>query len=307
MKSIYEDKLQELITLSEKLLKIYDKLYNLEIKNKKDSLEYQKNISYLNLLTELEDEIYPNLSNEDIEMYINLIKETNNNITLSDFNVIINSKNNTYLLKRILNRLRLETKSRLITSFQLNNDSFTANQLLLNQFIYEDILNAFIFETNLFIPHTDIQEYKDALHMIKYIVSFLNKNIENKLKNNFNIPNRYYLISNIAAYQYDMENRDYKKLIQRHYLEYINREIREIGKSDIYNSSYSYEKYKGILQRNLLRAYLALDRENILLKKKICDKIMESNIEEDILEYINPNIITLQAERYELYGSSKRL
>ena len=307
MKSIYEDKLQKLITLSDKLLKIYDRLYNLEISNKKDSLEYKKNISYLYLLTELEDEIYPTLSNEDIEMYINLIKETNNNITLSDFNVIINSKNNTYLLKRILNRLRLETKSRLITEFQHNNDLFTADQLLLNQFIYEDILNVFIFETNLSISNTNKEEYKLALTMIKYIVSFLNKNIENKLKNNFNIPNKYCLISNIAANNYNIEERDYKKLIQRHYLEYINREIREIGKSDIYNSSYSYEEYKGILQRDLLKAYLALDRENILLKKKICDKIMENNMEEDILEYLNPNIITLQAERYELYGSSKRL
>ena len=307
MKSIYEDKLQKLITLSDKLLKIYDRLYNLEISNKKDSLEYKKNISYLYLLTELEDEIYPTLSNEDIEMYINLIKETNNNITLSDFNVIINSKNNTYLLKRILNRLRLETKSRLITEFQHNNDLFTADQLLLNQFIYEDILNVFIFETNLSISNTNKEEYKLALTMIKYIVSFLNKNIENKLKNNFNIPNKYCLISNIAANNYNIEERDYKKLIQRHYLEYINREIREIGKSDIYNSSYSYEEYKGILQRDLLKAYLALDRENILLKKKICDKIMENNMEEDILEYLNPNIITFQTERYELYGSSKRL
>lgn len=306
MKSIYEDKLEELITLSSKILKIYDKLYNLEINNNKENLEYQKNLSFLNLLIEIEDEIYPNITDEDIETYINLIKNTNIKTTLSDFNVIIDSKNETYLLKRILNRLKLETKSRLITKFQLSNDQDKANQLLLNQLIYEDILNAFIFETNLAIFNTNKEEYKLALNMIKYIVSFLNKNIENKLKNNFNIPDKYYLISNIAANQYYIDEKDYKKLIQHHYLEYINKEIIKIGKIDIYNSSYSYEEYKGILQKNLIKAYLSLDRENILLKKKIHDKINENNIEENILEYYSKKLIILKSERLEIYGSSKR-
>ena len=306
MKSIYEDKLEELITLSSKILKIYDKLYNLEINNNKENLEYQKNLSYLNLLIEIEDEIYPNITDEDIETYINLIKNTNIKTTLSDFNVIIDSKNETYLLKRILNRLKLETKSRLITKFQLSNNQDKANQLLLNQLIYEDILNAFIFETNLAIFNTNKEEYKLALNMIKYIVSFLNKNIENKLKNNFNIPDKYYLISNIAANQYYIDEKDYKKLIQHHYLEYINKEIIKIGKIDIYNSSYSYEEYKGILQKNLIKAYLSLDGENILLKKKIHDKINENNIEENILEYHSKKLIILKSERLEIYGSSKR-
>ena len=307
MKSLYEDKFEELITLSNKILKIYDKLYNLEIDKKKNSIEYKKYISYLNLLIELEDEIYIKLNNEDINTYINLIKESNINLSLSDFSVIIDSKNETYLLKRILNRLKLEYKSRLINKFQKNNDINNANQLLLNQFIYEDILNAFLFETNISISKTNIEDYKNALNMIKYIVAFLNKPIENKIKSNFLIYNKCFLNSKLVANLYYMDENDYKKIIQRHYIEYIHPEIKKIGKIDIYNSSYSYEEYKGILQRNLLKAYLLLDRENFLLKKKIYDKIMENNIDENILNYQNPHVIMLDSERIEIYGSSKRL
>lgn len=307
MESLYKDNLEKLIILSEKILKLYNQLYMLEIDNKKNTNEYKTILSYLYLLIEMEDEIYPKLDNSTIETYINLIKETNSNISLSDLSVIINDKNETLLLKRIINRLRLETKERLITTFQNEDDIYTANSFLLNQLVYEDILNSFLFEIELSFKEIKKEEYLNALKMIKYIVSFLNKHIENKLASNFNIPNILILDSNVFKYIYDIEDNDYIKVIRNHYNEYINKEINQIGKSDIYNSSYSFEEYKGILQRNLIKAYLNLDKENILLKKKIYDKILEDNAREELLTYQNPKILNIKGEKIEVYGSSKRL
>lgn len=307
MNSIYEDDLEKLITLSEKILKLYNELYTLEIDNKKDSKDYKTKLSYLYLLIEMEDEIYPKLDNSSIEYYINIIKETNSNINLSDLSVIINDKNETLLLKRILNRLRLETRERLITTFQNEYDIYTANSFLLNQLVYEDILNSFLFEIELSFKEIKKEEYLNALKMIKYIVSFLNKHIENKLASNFDISNILIFNSNVFKDIYDIEDNDYIKVIRNHYNEYINKEISQIGKSDIYNSSYSFEEYKGILQRNLVKAYLNLDKENILLKKKIYDKILEDNAREELLTYQNPKILNIKGEKIEVYGSSKRL
>ena len=192
MNTLYEDNLQKLITLSEKIIKIYNELYNLEIDHKKNTDKYNKYLSYLNLLIELENEIYPNISNEDIGNFINIIKDADSNLKLSDFSLIINDKNNTYYLKRILNNLRLENNQRLIKQFEKENNNNMINSLILNNLILEDICNSFLFEIESSINKINSKSYQDSLKMIKYILSFLNKSIENKLKNNFNIPNKLY-------------------------------------------------------------------------------------------------------------------
>ena len=89
-------------------------------------------------------------------------------------------------------------------------------------------------------------------------------------------------------------------------MEYINKEVNEFGKDDIYNSSYSYLEYKKVLQICLIKAYLALDNKNIILKNKIYDKIERDSIDiEEILNYHNENILLLKSERLSIYGSCK--
>ena len=303
MKSLYEDKLQELIILSEKILKIYNKLYNLEINNLKNKDEYKINIKYLNLLIELEDEIYSNLSDKDISLYIDIIKQADFNIKLSDFSLIINDIHNSYNLKRILNSLRFEYNKRLIIYLQKENNEEMANSLLLNQFISEDIINSYLFLIENSFSKIKNMEYKTSLKMIKYIFSYLNKYIENKYKNNFIISSKIYLFSKQIANQYEINNKNYKKMLNDFYIEYINKELNKIGILDN-DDNYMYFEYKKILQINLIKAYIVLDKENILLKRKIYDKIKE-NIEE-ILSYQNDNIISLDLERLNLYESSKR-
>ena len=303
MKSLYEDKLQELIILSEKILKIYNKLYNLEINNLKNKDEYKKNIKYLNLLIELEDEIYSNLSDKDISLYIDIIKQSDFNIKLSDFSLIINDIHNSYNLKRILNSLRFEYNKRLIIYLQKENSEEMANSLLLNKFISEDIINSYLFIIENSFSKIKNMEYKTSLKMIKYIFSYLNKKIENKYKNNFIIPSKIYLFSKQIANQYEINNKNYKKMLNDFYIENINKELNKIGILDN-DDNYIYFEYKKILQINLIKAYIVLDKENILLKRKIYDKIKE-NIEE-ILSYQNNNIISLDLERLNLYESSKR-
>ena len=308
MNTLYEDQLVKMITLSEKILKIYNKIYTLEIQNKKDTKEYRKLLFYLNLLSDLEEEIYPDLSIDSINLYINLIKQANPTIEASDFNLIINDKNKLFLLKRIINRLKLESKRRLMSSFKKENKFDLYNSLLCNQFIREDLLKAFLFETETSILKTNNLEYQKALKMIKYIISYLNSSIESTLeKNYFTLPSPFFLTSKLIFSQYNLKEKSYKKAIQKQYFETIHPEVNAIGKKDFANNSYSYEKYQKILQKNLIKAYLALDKENILLSKKIYDKIKKDNEDlKNILSYQNPNLILLYAERLELYGNSKR-
>ena len=303
MSTLYEDDLQKIIVISEKIIKIYNKLYNLEIDNKKETNLYKKNLSYLNLLIELEDEIYSHISEDNLSLFIDIIKESDPNTKLNDFSLLINDKYNSYVYKRILNNLRYENNKRLINLFEKEDNETMINSLLLDNLILEDIINAFIFETELSIKKTDNINYKNSFKMIKYLLSYLNKSTENNLKNGFSIPNKLFLTSTIL-----IDNQDnYKKKVREHYIEYINKEVYELGKDDIYNSSYSYLDYKKILQINLIKAYLALDNKNIILNNKIYDKIEKDNIDlQELLNYHNKNILLLKSERLNIYGDSKR-
>ena len=303
MNTLYEDNLQKIIVISEKIIKIYNNLYNLEINNKKETNLYKKYISYLNLLTELESETYSSISENDLSLFVGIIKESDPNIKLNDFSLVINDKYNSYVYKRILNNLRYENNKRLINLFEKEDDELMINSLLLDNLILEDIINAFIFETESSIKKTDNINYKNSFKMIKYLLSYLNKSIENNLKNGFNIPNKLFLTSTILIDNQD----DFKKKVREHYLEYINKEVYELGKDNIYNSSYSYLNYKKTLQINLIKAYLALDNKNVLLKNKIYDKIERDNIDlQELLNYHNKDILLLKSERLNIYGDSKR-
>ena len=140
--------------------------------------------------------------------------------------------------------------------------------------------------------------------MIKYLASFLNKNIEQIYKNNFNINDNLYIYNQLLSDNFDIKNKYYLNTINNYYFNIIYREIKNISKKDLYTSDYSFQNYRHELQICFIKAFNNLIRDNAYLKTKIRDIIIKNNIDIDI-NNIDNNVINIRTERLEIYGSSK--
>ena len=97
MNKIDRELINKVIELTKKILKIYNNLYELELNNQKDSLEYQNNIKYLDLLIEMENNLYPKIPINKIDLYILYLDKFGLYKQLSDFTFIIKkSRNKSY-------------------------------------------------------------------------------------------------------------------------------------------------------------------------------------------------------------------
>ena len=299
--------INKIIEISKKILKIYNTLYELEVNNKKESDLYNNSLKYLDLLLELEDELYKKIKNNKIDSYIIYSDRGNLFKDFSDFTLIINDFNDNFVYKRVYNRLINIDKSNLIKNYQENvrnkKEPFFDLNTLLYQVIHEDMLNSFVYETNNISQKVDNLDYKNGLIMIKYLVSFLNKNIDKIYKNGFNNNNKLCITNKAFADTFNVNENDYFNTFKYYYFNMINKEIKNINKNDLYTTDYAWNNYRTLLQNCLIRAFYNITSDNIYLNTLIHDIISNEDINNYLIK--DKNIILLRSERLELYGSSK--
>ena len=142
--------INKIIELTKKIFKIYNTLYELEIDNKKDNIEYQNNLKYLDLLLEIEDGLYSSIPINKLDLYIEYSNRAKTFRQFSDFTLIINDFNDNYVFKRIYNRLFDKRNSFLIqeyqNDFEVKQEPYFDLINILYKVMHEDMLNSFIMK-----------------------------------------------------------------------------------------------------------------------------------------------------------------
>lgn len=212
--------IESFLQSSHKINTIYEKLYNLEINNQKNSKEY------LNLIKELKEEINiennkyqkANLTIEQKTKIIELLSTNPNSSKTDSITTIINQSDNDTITRRIFNILVNQTivnidytknnipteLLELLNNFGLSlddNKTYTeiTNYSKIQLAINNDINSIFLVILQETLNLWKYSKYKNNLLKALYSTSFINKDIEKELlNNNFNIPNNIYLSSKLV-------------------------------------------------------------------------------------------------------------
>lgn len=258
--------LHKLSEISKKILKIYNNLYYLEINNQKNSLEYEQNLEYLDICLELEQELYKKVNKEKIYDYIKHTDDTNLFETFSDYDTLLNDFCDLYFLKRVYNKLNNLALENLVELYQ-NSDiekndypSFDVSIFITNQ-IHDDIENLLIYLTTNLSKENKV--YEQELIKIKYMISYFNPRIENNIKNSFENQNQVILLSKAISDTFDIDDKNYNKLLLSYFLKYIKIHIN--GLINIKDQDYQehFQRLRSRIYENIIRAYLEMEPSNI--------------------------------------------
>jgi len=289
----------KIMELTKKIFNLYNTLYELEVNRQNDSNLYKKNLEYLNLLIEMEDELYKKIPLSRIREYMSYINHNKHLDKFSDFTIIINDYTNMFISKRIYNKLNKLKTSYLIKRYQKSELDIEPN------YDINTMLNSFIFETNEMRQNMkDNPDFQNGLMSIKYLMSFFNKNIENNLKKDFKLDDTLFFYNRLMSDMHGIEEKDYKEIFIKYYFHFINKELNNITKKDLYTSDHAFQEYRLLLVTCLINAFSNISFGNTFLKNKIYDIINESSIDLKLIKS-SRNAILLRTERLELNGSSK--
>lgn len=103
-----EKKIEKLIEVTKSTEKLYSNLATLEIKNKKETTEFDKQLDYLSLALELEREIYNGLNlnaSKSVDLYKYLKRSNKDSFLLREEELIVQSDYESLCFRRILNKL----------------------------------------------------------------------------------------------------------------------------------------------------------------------------------------------------------
>jgi len=301
-----EDKLllNKMFLLSNKIFKLYNTLYELEINNQKNSNLYLKNLKYLNLLIDIENDLYKNIPYKKIELYLEYSDRAKLFKKIGDLTLITRDFYELYIYKRVYNRLQSIENSFFIEKYQNSNiekkEPYYDKATILYQIINEDFFRSLIFEADIKSQEINNKDYKNNFILLKYIISFLNKNIETNYLNNFKVEDQ--LIINNKAYS-DMINinpKDYDRIISNYYFNNIYLELKNI-------INIVPNDYKIMLYNVIIKAYMNINPNYIYLKNIIYDIINTNSnlIELNVLNHYRDNVSILRSERLVLNGNSK--
>ena len=205
--------IQRLIKNNTSIYNIYLKMYNLEINNKVESEEYKTLIDYLNISIDVENSIYNELDfKNNIDKciaWISYIEQDSENVN-NTAALIINNNKNEIIFERIFNNLSNYIheyfNSSIISSVnyiskELKLDDNFSNQIIssleISYNIDKDILSSTLLLIN---NHINSKILEEKLLLSKYILPFINKELEEQLiENKFYIPKTININSEIIA------------------------------------------------------------------------------------------------------------
>lgn len=254
--------LNELLEISKKILKLYNNLYKLEINNKLTSLDYQKQITYLTICKEIEDELYKQIDYTKISDYIEYADRGNLFKSFSDYDLILDDFNDLLFAKRVYNRLQDLNTSILVSIYQkellnkIDEPPFD-HSIFITTSIHDDIENLLSYLT----LNYDNQIYKNELIKIKYLISFLNSRIElTNLNNLFINQDKLFLQSRLVCDNLNFHDKSYRRLLKIYYLKYIKLHIKELDTINI--------ELRNIILECLINSYSFLSQEKLNLDIK---------------------------------------
>ena len=280
--------IQKLINNTTIIEKIYKRMYELEINNKKDSNDFKNNIIILNNAIKVENRLYKD-ANLDYKRNIALLNYILNfklpDNFLNDVESIMTQDYDNRVLRRIMNVLyhnvifnnkMYKEKLPLELLNLIQSIGYSNIDLILNKSIYtyielskafeKDTLNGYLVLLQEYINNNQYRKFKKDFICNKYNTSFINKIIEdNVVSDNFNIKDNYYINSRLIA-DLTKTNLILYKSVKNDYG--IDECVKQIVKIiNIKDSEYNNKKIliTSLLRECMLRStLLLLDDETIL-------------------------------------------
>lgn len=240
------NEISSLIKITKNIYLYYQKLYELEIYNKKDTKEY---IDIINKITSLrkEEEKYYNLDLTKCMSYINFLnntladENTNTNTTYNITNLnytkeylirILSAYNNRIMSSKNITKLIPLELEDLIQDKELQK--MLKDGMMIKNSITNDNYNIFMYFLEEEINKKDNKHLKDKLIKLKYYASYINRDIEKEqLSNSFN-NTELYLGSKFIKELYKLDDTMYQDLTKDNNISLAVEQLRELVKiSDI--------------------------------------------------------------------------
>ena len=236
--------IEEIIEINENLYYLYQKLYNLELKNQIYSIEYKKIISYIKMVKEeLELDVYSKL------MTLNYGKKSAIFSFLKEKEQMLNNLRITNsILHNLKQHLSFDTVSdifnKVFNEFEINEDlKENVNNIIYSCSQVYATLESDINNLTLFFLEEEIQKSnnKSSLLKIKYDFIFAKKELEDEIINNDLkapcFPNVF-----MCGQIYNLEQSFIKFFVDRHLSTLLDKEIEDLLDENISNKRLIYKK-----------------------------------------------------------------
>lgn len=216
--------INNLIKLTQRIDLLYQKLYGLEINNKKNTTEYTKTVNAIITLREEEDKYYDLDFNKCI-VFIGFISTV-----LSEKNINTNTTDNIInqdYIKKYLIRILTAYNNKIISDKNIANfipeelreliedkelQKMLKDGTMIKDSITNDKYNTFMYFLEEEINNKENKYLKNKLVELKYYASFIDRNIEKEqLSNNFNNKDLY-LSSLFVKDVYKLDEEMYQEL-----------------------------------------------------------------------------------------------
>ncbi len=301
--------MEELVKIEDSISSLYQKMYELELEHKKETLEYQTLLDYLVIALDVEERKYNDLftdGNEALDFVVSF--DSKKGIGLEE---IIKDKTDNKVLIRIYNTLTdsviTNNKSVRKILFEDTEENYAKlEEMLIKLFTTEmqfqlalnkDGYMLFLALLEIYLNNPDYAEYREDLLKVKYNIIFLNKNIEHSfLDNDFTMP-KPDLSSKLYASLVGVSGEGYEKIKNNIYSEIAAYQLASM----LFNEKENYEdKKENILRSIWLRSlFLTLDNEVIDILNESVHDLIESD------EYINND--TIRKNEDEVISCFKRI
>ena len=301
--------MEELVKIEDSISSLYQKMYELELEHKKETLEYQTLLDYLVIALDVEERKYTDLftaGNEALDFVVSF--DSKEGIGLEE---IIKGKTDNKVLIRIYNTLTdsviTNNKSVRKILFEDTEENYAKlEEMLIKLFTTEmqfqlalnkDGYMLFLALLEIYLNNPDYAEYREDLLKVKYNIIFLNKNIEHSfLDNDFTMP-KPDLSSKLYASLVGVSGEGYEKIKNNIYSEIAAYQLALM----LFNEKENYEdKKENILRSIWLRSlFLTLDNEVIDVLNESVHDLIESD------EYINND--TIRKNEDEVISCFKRI
>ena len=277
--------IDELIKVNQNIYSLYEKLYNLELENKIDSLEYLTILSYIKMVKEeLEVDLYNKFISLDYEVKSNILdylkkKESN----------LIDLKSNLRITNSILYNLKYSFSTHVVTDvfdkvsdeFNLNSDfkESIANSVYSCSEVHTT-LESDLNNLTLHFLEDEIQKSSDKKSLLKtkYDFIFTKKEYEDELIGNNFKPSIYPKVFTCGQL-YNLDLDFIKNVVDRYLNILLLREFNDILEN---NNSKKQLIYKKAYIRSLITLMSEEELEN---QNYIFNELLEN--EEYIKEYPN--------------------
>ena len=303
------EQLNNIIKTTNSIKTLYNKLYELEINNKKNTEEYNKTLNYLDMAIEVENSEYDRckFNYEKSKRWMEYIliemlhnKFCNNEISVLELNYeklelrrILNclSKYVNESPKSVFAEISIILRMLGVSDIEKKVEETHSLNYKMDRELKREMALSFLYFINKEISDNNYNnKYKNELIRTKYNLSFISKLVENNLfVDNFQFPNELNNYSKFIANSLDINDKIYENIKNEFGKSVAEEEI--INILSINNYQYKDEKVKisSILRISLIKSSLLfMTYENIEYLNDIYDELFNNSTGD--YKYLNNSI-----------------